>query len=746
MTSATPLTLLQRSSLDQNDNCNDADLAQLKERFDKLLPKYGFLWRSMANARLKKEAAAKRDSADGVGDIATFDRPGFQSYAENKSAVVAVAAADKENATPSRWQQQPEAVDKWIGHQDNEGKQESACEDDDNHHSQAKNEGGSDESPPTKATILDAIYYKRPVSLRVGPRSSPDHDELCGDGCDCADPIIEILDDEDEDASAFDVNVDEELADTTDDDGGGGCDDSLTTSGADKTKAVEGVRLNESLLSDDNASIDNDSDDSMNFVAVSKTPKKKVFVLESDEEDESDAASDAYASQINDDHNMELEDHMSRQGNNNDDSTPDANSGKFDDADLLSDEDSKQREYHRLHSLKSKADDSDIIGSDDSDREHEWIELSSDEEEDTPPQPKRVNKVVILSDDEEESESDNDVDDDRSAFTISDDSASSEESEDVSFGKTTREGPTNRIPKGGRAQPKTTSRAKPTERFTTPNENSKPKNNSRSTLAFRKNRDTLTAHTFSEFNQRAFQDALSSVEVTWSKKLNKTAGITRMRGKLGDDNAHTRVATIELSTKVIDDEERLRSTLLHEMCHAAQWLVDGVHKPPHGRNFKKWAAISMRKIRDVEVTTTHDYQIVYKYAWACTASNCKAVIKRHSRSVDPTKHCCGRCKGKLIEIEVPGSKGDTAQGAIYTPKLARKTSEFALFVKEQTTDVRKRLASERSCTPKEISQALVMKECGKLWRGKKTMPDDVSSEPDGVESLADRLIKNCRVR
>ena len=44
-------------------------------------------------------------------------------------------------------------------------------------------------------------------------------------------------------------------------------------------------------------------------------------------------------------------------------------------------------------------------------------------------------------------------------------------------------------------------------------------------------------------------------------------------------------------------------------------VLDGVHKPPHGKNFKKWAAISMRKIRDVEVTTTHDYQIVYKYAW-----------------------------------------------------------------------------------------------------------------------------------
>ena len=31
--------------------------------------------------------------------------------------------------------------------------------------------------------------------------------------------------------------------------------------------------------------------------------------------------------------------------------------------------------------------------------------------------------------------------------------------------------------------------------------------------------------------------------------------------------------TIELSTKVIDVEEQLRSTLLHKMRHAAQWLV-----------------------------------------------------------------------------------------------------------------------------------------------------------------------------
>jgi hypothetical protein len=26
----------------------------------------------------------------------------------------------------------------------------------------------------------------------------------------------------------------------------------------------------------------------------------------------------------------------------------------------------------------------------------------------------------------------------------------------------------------------------------------------------------------------------------------------------------------------------LHETLLHELCHAAAWLLDGAHKPPHG--------------------------------------------------------------------------------------------------------------------------------------------------------------------
>ena len=211
-----------------------------------------------------------------------------------------------------------------------------------------------------------------------------------------------------------------------------------------------------------------------------------------------------------------------------------------------------------------------------------------------------------------------------------------------------------------------------------------------------------------------FNGSLSSVEVVWSKRLKTTAGLTRLK-RIGTSDSMRRIATIELSTKILDNLERLRASLLHEMCHAAGWLVDGVHKPPHGKVFKKWANLSMRRIRDVEVTTTHDYVIRFKFAWKCQNTECGSIIKRHSRSVDPNKHCCGSCKGRLMEIEVPGSKNDT-ETVGHTPKKKRAPTGFSLFVQQNSKAVRERLVAERGSF---VTQPEVMKECGRIWRLKK---------------------------
>jgi len=134
---------------------------------------------------------------------------------------------------------------------------------------------------------------------------------------------------------------------------------------------------------------------------------------------------------------------------------------------------------------------------------------------------------------------------------------------------------------------------------------------------FKRERVYLTQKLFNQYDSKVFDNALKDVEVKWSARLLKTAGLTRLKN-IKTPTEKLRVATIELSTKVIDEEVRLRQTLLHEMCHAAAWLVDGVHKPPHGPCFKKWSNIAMRQVKDVTVTTTHDYSISYKFAWVST--------------------------------------------------------------------------------------------------------------------------------
>ncbi len=249
-----------------------------------------------------------------------------------------------------------------------------------------------------------------------------------------------------------------------------------------------------------------------------------------------------------------------------------------------------------------------------------------------------------------------------------------------------------------------------------PNKASSTKNNENrnSSAAFKNNRQELSARYFQEYQSVAFQGKLQSVQVVWSNKLRTTAGLTRLQKRQVDFTpgfASTRCATIELSTKILDNPERLRATLLHEMVHAAAWVIDGVSKPPHGPCFKKWANIAMKLIPGVEVTTTHDYHIQYKYAWACTTPSCKFFIQRHSRSVDIQRQFCPKCRGQLLEVDA-GNHTSTSDGQ-KMPKKRAPPSEYNLFFKEHSKAVRERLLKQGPCN---VSQVEVVKECARLWQ------------------------------
>ncbi|EPB73344.1 hypothetical protein ANCCEY_07590 [Ancylostoma ceylanicum] len=120
------------------------------------------------------------------------------------------------------------------------------------------------------------------------------------------------------------------------------------------------------------------------------------------------------------------------------------------------------------------------------------------------------------------------------------------------------------------------------------------------------------------------------LDVKWNPRLRKTAGMCR--------NKPDRTSWIELSPKVCSAPDRVRDTLIHEMCHAAVWIVDGRVKEGHGPVWKKW-------------------------------------VGRHTKSLDIVRKICGICKGRFtLQVRQNARKTTTKEGLEHNP--------FAKFVKE----------------------------------------------------------------
>ncbi|KAI1760917.1 SprT-like family-domain-containing protein [Hypoxylon sp. FL1150] len=149
------------------------------------------------------------------------------------------------------------------------------------------------------------------------------------------------------------------------------------------------------------------------------------------------------------------------------------------------------------------------------------------------------------------------------------------------------------------------------------------------------------------------------LQMTWSNQLLSTAGRAHWKcktipapqpdGSIGKHIQH--YATIELATKVLNNETDLLNTVAHEFCHLAVFILNGKPKMAHGSEFKHWGRLCGNAFKDrgIVVTTKHNYDIEYKYVWKCT--DCAWEVKRHSKSVDTNQHRCGSCKGYLLQIK-----------------------------------------------------------------------------------------------
>jgi len=175
----------------------------------------------------------------------------------------------------------------------------------------------------------------------------------------------------------------------------------------------------------------------------------------------------------------------------------------------------------------------------------------------------------------------------------------------------------------------------------------------------------------------------------------------------------------------VDAGGRLAATLLHEMCHVAAWLLDGVARPPHGPVFKAHAARASAALPGIPpVTTCHAYRIHAPHAWACvgrvgdSAGGCGREYRRHSASIDPARHACGVCRGRLVYLGKDGGGGGGGGGggqpggaAAATP-TKRPPNEFARFVAA-------RMGAARAGAPPGTPPATLMRLLGEQYRAEK---------------------------
>ncbi|EKX42870.1 hypothetical protein GUITHDRAFT_59509, partial [Guillardia theta CCMP2712] len=199
---------------------------------------------------------------------------------------------------------------------------------------------------------------------------------------------------------------------------------------------------------------------------------------------------------------------------------------------------------------------------------------------------------------------------------------------------------------------------------------------------------------YHELNQAVFDDALpQDLEIKWTNSYSKTAGVTSFKLRYDDQGFVEYTAAVELSGKVVDSEERLKSTLAHEICHVAQWVLDKESKPPHGNSFKKWAERVESYDPLLKVDTCHSYDINYKFRYRCVECGCE--YGRQTNSIDINEKACGECSGRLEALQTP-----------------RPATGFAAFIQRHFMKARTALTMEEASEP---AHGTVMALLSKMW-------------------------------
>ncbi|XP_076282828.1 uncharacterized protein LOC143210139 [Lasioglossum baleicum] len=234
---------------------------------------------------------------------------------------------------------------------------------------------------------------------------------------------------------------------------------------------------------------------------------------------------------------------------------------------------------------------------------------------------------------------------------------------------------------------------------------------------FKNNKETLCNYLYKLYNEKVFDEQLpKDMSIEWNVRMRGTAGFCYNRKSVKSLGGVVRSSRIVLSTKVLDTPDRLRDTLIHEMCHAAAWLINSV-SDGHGPYWTGWANKAVKTFPDLPpIRRCHDYKIKTKFTYKCVG--CGYSIGRHSKSLDVEKKRCGHCYGKFELLINKTTKSGTVQ--VQTPK--RELGGFALFVKQNYSSIKK---------DRNVKHAEIMKILGQQFSAVKIAKnrENIENEP-----------------
>uniref|UniRef100_A0A8D1T4P9 SprT-like domain-containing protein n=1 Tax=Sus scrofa TaxID=9823 RepID=A0A8D1T4P9_PIG len=216
---------------------------------------------------------------------------------------------------------------------------------------------------------------------------------------------------------------------------------------------------------------------------------------------------------------------------------------------------------------------------------------------------------------------------------------------------------------------------------------------------FKQNKDELVQKIYTLLNSSVFDKKMpEKIDIGWNKKMLRTAGLCTT-GEIRYPKRE-RYAKIEIALKVCDSADRLRDTLIHEVCHAASWLLDGV-RDSHGDAWKYYARKSNMVHPELpKVTRCHNYEINYRIHYECT--QCKSRVGRYTRSLNTDRFICARCRGSLVMLPLTRKDG--------TP-IKPHVRPFAKYVQENYRIVKREMAG--------IGHGDVMKKLSRDFLAKK---------------------------